>query len=154
MDDELRRAFERILADSVPEVAWKQAGMAPSCGGMSLRHLEDLCVHAFIGADADTADLTLRILQSDSITVPGLQQAAQRYIDIQLGTHVPMSVGTAVGKLDRAALSREAVEVMPRKAQAALQDPFDEWQFKSSRQRAVGNDRDRLHACKQPHASA
>ena len=153
-DDLLRRALERILADSVPEGAWKQAGMTPSCGGMGLRYLEDLCVPAFIGAATDTADLTLRILQTNSTNVPGLQQAAQRYIDMQLGTHVPMNIGVTVGKLAREALSREAVEDMPKKGQAVLQDAWDEWQFEYLRQNAAGNDRDRLDACKRSHASA
>ena len=66
------------LMDSVPDDAWKQAGLSPSCAGLGLRHLEDICVPAFIGAATDSAEMTLRILQSDSISVPGLQQAAQR----------------------------------------------------------------------------
>ena len=153
-DDLVRRALERILGDSVTDASWKQAGLPPSCAGMGIRQLEDVCVPAFVGAAADNAELTLRILETDSTTIPGLQQAAQRYINMQLGTHVPMGVGVAVGNLARGPLTREAVADLPKKGQAALQVAIDEWQFASLRQSAVGNDRDRLDACKRAHSAA
>ena len=94
------------------------------------------------------------MLHAQAATIPGLQDAAQRYIDMGLGGHVPMNVGMAVSNLARGPLTPVAIEDAPAKAQAALSEPVDAKHFDLLRQSATGNDRDRLDACKRSHAAA
>ena len=153
-DELIRRSLERILADSVHDKAWVQAGLAPSCGGLDLRHSADISIPAFVGSAMDTGALTLRMLQVETATVPGLQHAAQQYINLGLGGHVPMNVGVVVGNLARGPLTAAAMEDAPGKGQAALSAPIDAKRFDLLRQSVPGNDRDRLDACKRKHAAA
>ena len=153
-DELIRRTLERILGDSVDEQAWAQAGLAPSCAGLGLTHSADISIPAFVGSVIDTGALTLRMLQTQSANVPGLQDAAQRYINMGLGGHVPMNVGVVVGNLARDPLTAAATEDAPGKGQAALSEPIDAMRFDLLRQSVPGNDRDRLDACKRKHAAA
>ena len=107
----------------------------------------DACIPAFVGSVVDSGGLTLRMLQAQAATIPGLQDAAHRYINMGLGRYVSMNVGMVVSNLARGPLTLGAIEDAPAKAQAALTTPVDEKRFELLRQSAPGNDRDRLDAC-------
>ena len=153
-DTFIRKALERILQDGVTHDAWTQAGLAPSFGGMGVRHCEDIAHAAFIGSSLDSASLTLRLLGKRSMVVPGLQQAAQGYVDFRTGSQVPLGTGILICNLAHNPISDDALGNVPKKAQQYLQEPLDKMRFDELRQQAAGNDRDRLDACKRDHASA
>ena len=134
--------------------AWTQAGLRPSLGGMGLQHCEDMAVPAFIGSAAETSHLMFRLLGRESASVPGLQQAAQRYIADSAGAQVPLTIGTVVSKLAQGPVTEELAREMPKRCQAALQEPLDEKKLHTLKQAVAGNDRDRLEATARPHASS
>ena len=96
----------------------------------------------------------MKLLGRESLHVPGLQSAAQRYIAQASGADVPLGIGTLVGKLAQGLCTEEVVMDAPKKCQAALQEPLDNRSFEALRSTVAGNDRDRLDAVKRPHASA
>ena len=114
-DENLRLAFEKIIGDSVSAQAWKQAGLRPSQGGLGLRHAEDIAAPAFMGSTVETSELSTRLLNKDSLTVPGLQQAAQSYIADTRHGQVPLSTGLLVSALATGVVSMDLAQRTPNK---------------------------------------
>jgi len=153
-DEVLRLAFEKIIGDSVSAAAWKQAGLRPSMGGLGLRHAEDIAAPAFLGSTVETSELSMRLLNKESLAVPGLQQAAQDYIANARHAQVPLSTGLLVSVLATGLIDMDLAQRTPKKVQAALQEPIDDKDYETLKYSVGGNGRDRLEAVRRTHASA
>ena len=152
-DDALRRALERIVGASVDEQAWRQAGLKSSDGGMGLRHMEDIALPAFIGSSADTSGIVLQLLGRTTFEVPGLVAAVQNY-SAKAGSHVSMSLGVPLGRLQREGVSLEACEGLGVRSQSSLQTHLDSASWEDLKNAATANSKDRLEATRRPRAGA
>jgi hypothetical protein len=96
----------------------------------------------------------MRLLSKESLAVPGLQQAAQDYIDNARHAQVPLSTGLLVSVLATGLVDMDLAQRTPKKVQAALQGPIDDKDYETLKYSVGGNGRDRLEAVRRTHASA